>query len=199
MAAAGDGSATSGKQDAIEQVLRANFILSVAVTQAMLPLPHKSPSARFVNVSSGLGSLTKNTDASFAVAASSYFGYCASKAALNMFTVHLAHQMRDMAIKVNSSAPGYTATDLNFHRGTRRFRKAPRKPSGSRCSPTTDLPAVSPRPSVLFRGRVPPRSPSRYSTAPHSLSSATVLLWLSPPNSSAYPKGVHSTISPGRS
>ena len=35
--------------------------------------------------------------------------------------------------------------------------------------------------------------------APHSLSSATILVWLSPPNSSAYPKGVHSTISPGRS
>src|SRR5579872_2376111 len=29
---------------------------------------------------------------------------------------------------------------------------------------------------------------SRYSTAPHSLSSATVLFGLSPPNSSAYPK-----------
>jgi NAD(P)-dependent dehydrogenase (short-subunit alcohol dehydrogenase family) len=118
MAAAGDGSATSATLDAIEQVLRVNLIGSVAVTQAMLPLLRKSPSARIVNVSSGLGSLTKNTDAPFAAAASSYFGYCASKAALNMFTVHLAHQLRDTAIKVNASAPGYTATDLNFHRGT---------------------------------------------------------------------------------
>jgi NAD(P)-dependent dehydrogenase (short-subunit alcohol dehydrogenase family) len=118
MAAASDGSATSATLDAIEQVLRVNFIGSVAVTQAMLPLLRKSPSARIVNVSSGLGSVNKNTDPAFAVAASSYFGYCASKAALNMFTVHLAHQLRDTPIKVNSSAPGYTATDLNFHRGT---------------------------------------------------------------------------------
>lgn len=47
--------------------------------------------------------------------------------------------------------------------------------------------------------RGPPAISSSYSTAPHSLSSVMVLLWLSPPNSSAYPKGVHSTISPGRS
>src|SRR6266404_5457031 len=41
--------------------------------------------------------------------------------------------------------------------------------------------------------------PDIYSTAPCSRSSVTVLLWFAPPNSSAYPKGVHSTISPGRS
>jgi DNA-binding NarL/FixJ family response regulator len=51
---------------------------------------------------------------------------------------------------------------------------------------------------VRFQG-VPVANSSRYSAAPHSLSSATVRSWLSPPNSSAYPKGVHSTISPGRS
>ena len=39
----------------------------------------------------------------------------------------------------------------------------------------------------------------RYSTAPHSLSRATVLVERSPPNRSAYPKGVHSSISSGRS
>jgi len=118
MAAAGDGSATTATLDAIEQTMRVNFIGAVAVTQAMLPLLLKSEAGRIVNVSSGLGSLTKNSDPSFAGAASSYFGYSASKAALNMFTVHLAHQLRDTPVKVNSSAPGYTATDLNFHRGT---------------------------------------------------------------------------------
>lgn len=44
-------------------------------------------------------------------------GYSASKAALNMFTVQLAYELRDTAIKVNSADPGYTATDLNGHRG----------------------------------------------------------------------------------
>jgi len=38
-----------------------------------------------------------------------------------------------------------------------------------------------------------------YSTAPRSRSRVTVLLRLAPPNSSAYPNAVHSTISPGRS
>ena len=33
-------------------------------------------------------------------------------------TVQLAYELRDTAIKVNSADPGFTATDLNQHRGT---------------------------------------------------------------------------------
>ena len=44
-------------------------------------------------------------------------GYNASKAALNMFTVDLAYDLRDTQIKVNSACPGYTATDMNDHTG----------------------------------------------------------------------------------
>jgi hypothetical protein len=35
-----------------------------------------------------------------------------------MLRVQLAYLLRDTAIKVNSADPGYTATDLNGHRGT---------------------------------------------------------------------------------
>ncbi len=35
-----------------------------------------------------------------------------------MLTVQLAYELRDTAIKVNSAAPGYTATDLNGFAGT---------------------------------------------------------------------------------
>jgi NAD(P)-dependent dehydrogenase (short-subunit alcohol dehydrogenase family) len=35
-----------------------------------------------------------------------------------MLTVQLARLLSDTAIKVNSAAPGYTATDLNGFRGT---------------------------------------------------------------------------------
>ena len=49
---------------------------------------------------------------------SKYLGYSASKAALNMLTVQLAYELRGTAIKGNSADPGYTATDLNGHRGT---------------------------------------------------------------------------------
>jgi len=86
--------------------------------QAMLPLLQKAPSPRIVNVSSGLGSLTKTGDPAFQFVAYKNLGYAASKAALNMLTVQIAYELRDTAIKVNSVDPGYTATDLNEHRGT---------------------------------------------------------------------------------
>jgi len=34
-----------------------------------------------------------------------------------MLTVQLAAELRDIGIKVNSADPGFTATDLNGHRG----------------------------------------------------------------------------------
>jgi len=49
--------------------------------------------------------------------------YCASKAALNMFTVELAFELKDQGIAVNSVNPGFTATDLNAHRGAQTVEK----------------------------------------------------------------------------
>ena len=117
IAAPGDGSPSATSLETLERDFRVNFIGTVAVTQAMLPLLRKAQSARIVNVSSGLGSLTKTGDRAFEFVANKYLGYAASKAALNMLTVQLAHELRDTAIKVNSADPGYTATDLNQHRG----------------------------------------------------------------------------------
>jgi NAD(P)-dependent dehydrogenase (short-subunit alcohol dehydrogenase family) len=114
----GDGLPSSVSLDAIERAFRVNFLGSVAVTQAMLPLLHKAPSASIVNVSSGLGSLTKSGDPAWTHVAAKFLGYAASKAALNMLTVQLAYELRGTSIKVNSVDPGYTATDLNQHRGT---------------------------------------------------------------------------------
>jgi NAD(P)-dependent dehydrogenase (short-subunit alcohol dehydrogenase family) len=113
----GDGPASTATFDALERTLRTNFLGSVAVAQAMLPLLRKAPSARIVNVSSGLGSLTLQSDHNHPSAATKYLAYSASKAALNMFTVHLAYELRDTSIKINSAEPGYTATDLNGHSG----------------------------------------------------------------------------------
>ncbi|MGD0296053.1 MAG: SDR family oxidoreductase [Bryobacteraceae bacterium] len=118
IAAQGDGLPSSCSLDAIERDFRVNFLGTVAVTQAMLPLLRKAPSASIVNVSSGLGSLTKSGDPAWTYVAAKYLGYAASKAALNMLTVQLAWELRDTSIKVNSAEPGYTATDLNQHRGT---------------------------------------------------------------------------------
>ena len=118
IAAQGDGLPSSSSLDAIERDFRVNFLGTVAVTQAMLPLLRKASSARIVNVSSGLGSLTKSGDPAWTHVAAKYLGYAASKAALNMLTVQLAYELQGTSIKVNSVDPGYTATDLNQHRGT---------------------------------------------------------------------------------
>jgi len=113
----GDGWPSNSSLDAIERTFRINFLGTVAVTQAMLPLLRKAPSASIINVSSGLGSITKSGDPAWTHVAAKFLGYAASKAALNMMTVQLAYELRETSIKVNSVDPGYTATDLNQHRG----------------------------------------------------------------------------------
>ncbi|WP_446743158.1 SDR family oxidoreductase [Silvibacterium acidisoli] len=112
-----DGAPSKVQQDTLEKTMRTNFFGHVAVSQAMLPLLKKAPSARVVNVSSGLGSLALNSDPAGPYYHIKPLAYNASKAALNMFTVHLAYELRDTKIKVNSSDPGYTATDLNANSG----------------------------------------------------------------------------------
>jgi NAD(P)-dependent dehydrogenase (short-subunit alcohol dehydrogenase family) len=112
------GQAPTASLEAVDRVWRTNFLGALAVTQAMLPLLRKAPSARIVKVSSALGSLTMNADPASPYAVVKVIGYCASKAALNMLTVQLAYLLRGTAVKVNSADPGFTATDLNAHRGT---------------------------------------------------------------------------------
>jgi NAD(P)-dependent dehydrogenase (short-subunit alcohol dehydrogenase family) len=94
-----------------------NFFGVIAVTQTLLPLIRRSGAGRIVNVSSGLGSLTLHSDPAWEFYPVKLLAYNASKTALNAFTVMLAHELKDTGIKVNSADPGFTATDLNGHRG----------------------------------------------------------------------------------
>ena len=112
-----DGPPSKTSIDAVRRIFDTNFFGTLAVTQAMLPLLRKSSSGRIVNVSSGLGSLGHNGDPSWEFAQAKFLGYNSSKAALNMLTVQLAAELQDAGIKVNSADPGFTATDLNAHRG----------------------------------------------------------------------------------
>jgi NAD(P)-dependent dehydrogenase (short-subunit alcohol dehydrogenase family) len=112
-----DGPPSKASLDAVRRVFETNFFGTLAVTQAMLPLLRKSDSARIVNVSSGLGSLAHNGDPAWEFAHVKRIGYNTSKAALNMLTVQLAAELKGTGIKVNSANPGFTATDLNGHRG----------------------------------------------------------------------------------
>ena len=116
----GDGLPTAADPVVVEEIFNTNFFGALRVTQTMLPLLRKSAAGRIVNISSGLGSLTLTSDPSSPVYNTSYklIGYSASKAALNMLTVHLASELRDTKIKVNSANPGFTKTDLNDNRGT---------------------------------------------------------------------------------
>lgn len=112
-----DGPPSSALLPAVRRVMETNFIGTLAVTQAMLPMLKAAPAARIVNLSSGLASLTWNGDPNWAFAGAKLIGYNASKAAVNMLTVQLAYELRDTPIKVNSANPGYTATDMNGHQG----------------------------------------------------------------------------------
>jgi len=112
-----DGPPSTASIDAVRRIFETNFFGALAVAQAMLPLLRKSASARIVNVSSGLGSLTHNSDPTWEFAQVKRLGYNASKAALNMLTVQLAAELKGTGIKVNAADPGFTATDLNSHRG----------------------------------------------------------------------------------
>ena len=106
-------------QDLLRQTFDTNFFGIIAVTQAFLPLLRKSEAGRIVNVSSGLGSLTQNSDPNWEFYQVKPLAYNSSKTALNAFTVILAHELKEANIKVNSADPGFTATDLNGNRGTK--------------------------------------------------------------------------------
>jgi NAD(P)-dependent dehydrogenase (short-subunit alcohol dehydrogenase family) len=116
----GDGLPGSAEPAVVQEIFDTNFFGALRVAQAMLPLLRQAPAGRIVNVSSGLGSLSLSSDPSSPSYNTKYkyIGYSASKAALNMLTVHLAYELRGTGIKVNSANPGFTKTDLNDNTGT---------------------------------------------------------------------------------
>ncbi|SHL98784.1 SDR family oxidoreductase [Chitinophaga sp. CF418] len=104
--------------DVMNTVFSTNLYGAVRVTQAFIDLLEKSSQPRIVNVSSGLGSLTLSSDPDFKYYQFKGGIYGPSKAALNMYTIALAYELRDKPFKVNAVDPGFTATDFNNHRGT---------------------------------------------------------------------------------
>ncbi len=62
--------------------------------------------------SSTLGSQTLHADPKSSFYDFKSLSYDASKAALNSFTIHLAHELKDTKIKVNSAHPGWVKTDM---------------------------------------------------------------------------------------
>lgn len=114
--------------DRLRRTFDTNFFGTVAVTQIMLPLLRRAEAGRIVNLSSELASLTLHGDPDWEHYPVKLLAYNASKTAVNAFTVHLAYELRDTPIKVNSASPGYVATDLNGHRGTRSVAQGAKVP-----------------------------------------------------------------------
>jgi NAD(P)-dependent dehydrogenase (short-subunit alcohol dehydrogenase family) len=114
--------------DELRAVFETNVFGVVAVTQAMLPLLREAPAGRIVNVSSGVGSLTRNADPAFPWR--SIFGpvYPASKTALNAMTLAMAIELESTGIKVNAACPGFTKTNLNNYAGTQTVEEGAREP-----------------------------------------------------------------------
>lgn len=96
----------------VRKTFETNFFNLIALTQTLLPLIRKSPAGRIVNLSSILGSLTLHADPKSPIYDFKPFAYNASKAALNAFTLHLAHELKDTPIKVNSAHPGWVKTAM---------------------------------------------------------------------------------------
>jgi NAD(P)-dependent dehydrogenase (short-subunit alcohol dehydrogenase family) len=102
--------------DHVRSVYEVNVFGVVRMLHAFLPLLKRSSAPVVVNVSSGLGSLAHSVDHESSYSRLIVPAYFSSKAALNMLTNQYAAALP--ALRINSVDPGYTATDLNAHRGT---------------------------------------------------------------------------------
>ncbi|MFB6710993.1 MULTISPECIES: SDR family NAD(P)-dependent oxidoreductase [unclassified Streptomyces] len=101
--------------DVMRHMFETNVFGTVRVTHAFLPLLQRSTAPVVVNVSSGLASLTRVTDAGAPAYAYPGVAYPASKTAVNMITVQYAKAFPGM--RINAVEPGFTKTDLNDNTG----------------------------------------------------------------------------------
>jgi len=82
-----------------------NVLGVVRVTRAFTKLLEKSDNPRVVNISSGAGSISGKEDHGF-------YAYATSKAALNMVSRAMAHELRARKICVVAMTPGWVKTDM---------------------------------------------------------------------------------------
>jgi NAD(P)-dependent dehydrogenase (short-subunit alcohol dehydrogenase family) len=139
--------ASSVTSSVLRETFDTNFFGTIELTQKLLPLIKKAPEGRIVNLSSILGSLALHADPASPIYGFKALAYDASKSALNAFTVHLAAELKDTKIKVNSAHPGWVKTDM----GT---EAAPMEiPDGAKTSvPLALLPATGPTGGYFHMG-----------------------------------------------
>lgn len=99
----GKGATVLGAGDKeVTDTITVNILGPWRLVKVIAPL--LAQNARVVNVSSGMGA--------FSEMGSGYFGYRASKAALNVLTRTLAQELSARGIMVNSVCPGWVKTDM---------------------------------------------------------------------------------------
>jgi NAD(P)-dependent dehydrogenase (short-subunit alcohol dehydrogenase family) len=110
--------ALEGSSDELLAAFNTNVIGVASVTQAFIDLLRKSPQPRIVNVSTSVGSLSLQSNPDWpAYNYAKYAVYATTKAAMNMYTVQLAYELRNTPFKVNAVCPGYTKTDFTGNNG----------------------------------------------------------------------------------
>lgn len=108
----GSNNSSTVSIDTLQHTFHSNLFAVIHLTQTLLPLIKKSEAGRIVNLSSILASLTLQSMPKSPIDPAKAFAYNASKTALNVYTVHLAHELKDTKIKVNSAHPGWVKTEL---------------------------------------------------------------------------------------
>ncbi|XP_049937313.1 C-factor-like isoform X1 [Schistocerca serialis cubense] len=104
------------KAEELAEIYKTNTIAPILLTQALVPLLRKAAShnasaqlgigkAAIVNISSSLGSVSRNTFGG-------YYGYRESKAALNTSTRSISHELATDGILVMTLHPGWVKTDM---------------------------------------------------------------------------------------
>jgi len=108
----GANNSSTVSQTVLKDTFQTNLFAVVDLTQKLLPLIKKAPAGRIVNLSSILASQTLHSMENSPIDPAKGLAYNASKTALNVFTIHLAHELRGTPIKVNSAHPGWVKTEL---------------------------------------------------------------------------------------
>ena len=89
----------------ILHILSVNSVAPLLVTQRFLPILEEGKDPRVVNVSSVMGSLARRDSGGC-------YSYCASKAALNMFSRVLAHDLKPRGVICVILHPGWVRTEM---------------------------------------------------------------------------------------
>ncbi|NRI64860.1 SDR family oxidoreductase [Rhodococcus sp. MS16] len=110
--------------EVVRAVVETNVIGVIRVTNAMLPLLRHSEAPRIVNMSSSVGSLTRQAGpASETTTGPVAVAYAPSKTFLNAVMLQYVQELADTKILINAACPGFVATDLNGFRGVRSPRE----------------------------------------------------------------------------